>query len=173
MNPNNASAPAPAGLPPFRALPNLIRENALAHPGHLAVRQGAARMTWQQLDRAAARVAATLQRHGVQPRESIAICGANSIPYLALFLGGVRAGLAVAPLPTGATAEQLAGMVRDAGARFFFTDGAVPAFDAGVPRIRRHRARGVGARPTRRSRRRPRAGAQRVSHRRRLREPAL
>ncbi|MEJ8836594.1 class I adenylate-forming enzyme family protein [Ramlibacter sp. AN1133] len=126
----------PAGLPPFRAIPNLIRENAQARPGHLALRQGSERMTWQELDRAADRVAATLQRHGAQPRESIAICGANSLPYVVLFLGGLRAGLAVAPLPTGATAEQLAGMVRDSGARFFFVDADVPAFDAGVPRIR-------------------------------------
>ena len=131
-----ASAPAPAGLPPFRALPDLIRENAQARPAHLALRQGAARMSWQELDRAADRVAATLQAHGLQPRESLAICGANSIPYVALFLGGLRAGLVVAPLPTGATAEQLAGMVRDSGARFFFTDAAVPDCDVGVPRVR-------------------------------------
>jgi long-chain acyl-CoA synthetase len=131
-----APAPAAAGLPPFRAIPDLIREHAQARPDRLALRQGAARMTWQQLDRAADRVAAALQAHGLQPRESIAICGANSIPYVVLFLGGLRAGLVVAPLPTGATPEQLAGMVRDSAARFFFTDAAVPACDAGVPRIR-------------------------------------
>ncbi|GAB3651977.1 class I adenylate-forming enzyme family protein [Ramlibacter alkalitolerans] len=136
MTSKPASAPAPAALPPFRAIPDLIRENAQARPAQLAVRQGAQRMTWQALDAAADRVAATLQGHGLQPRASIAICGANSIPYLALFLGGLRAGLVVAPLPTGATAEQLAGMVRDSGARFFFVDASVPAFDAGVPRIR-------------------------------------
>jgi long-chain acyl-CoA synthetase len=132
---NDTSANAPAGLPPFRAIPDLIRENARARPTHLALRQGEQRMTWQELDRAADGVAATLQGHGLQPRESIAICGANSIPYVVLFLGGVRAGLAVAPLPTGATAEQMAGMVRDSGARLFFADAGVPAFDAGVPRI--------------------------------------
>jgi acyl-CoA synthetase (AMP-forming)/AMP-acid ligase II len=81
-------------------------------------------------------VAATLQRQGLGPNDSIAISGANSIAYVVLFLGGLRAGLAVAPLPTGTTTEQLAGMVRDSGARFFFTDAGVPGFDSAVPRIR-------------------------------------
>ncbi|HET8747048.1 MAG TPA: class I adenylate-forming enzyme family protein [Ramlibacter sp.] len=130
------NAVAPAGLPPFRAIPDLIHENALARPSHLALRCGAGRLTWQQLDAAVNRIAATLQARGVQPRQAIAICGANSIPYVLLFLGGLRAGLAVAPLPTGATAQQLAGMVEDSGARFLFADAAVPAFEAGVPRIR-------------------------------------
>lgn len=131
-----AATPAPAGLPPFRAIPDLIREQARGRPAQLALRQGARRLTWGEMDRDVDRVAATLQRHGVQPRESIAICGANSIAYMVLFLGGLRAGLAVAPLPTGATADQLAGMVRDSGARFFFTDASVPAFDTAAPRIR-------------------------------------
>ena len=128
--------PAPAGLPPFRAIPDLIRENARARPQHLALRHGSSRMTWGELDAQADRVAARLQAEGLQATQSIAICGANSIPYVVVFLGGLRAGLAVAPLPTGATAEQLADMVRDSGARFFFTDAAVPACEAGVPRIR-------------------------------------
>ena len=131
----SATTPAPAGLPPFRPLPDLIRENALARPEQLALRHGAQRMNWGELGAQVERVAARLQALGVQPRDSIAICGANSIAYVLLFLGGVRAGLAVAPLPGGATADQLAGMVRDSGARFFFADEDVPAFDTDVPRI--------------------------------------
>lgn len=129
-------AVAPASLPPFRAIPDLIREHARARPGQVAVRQGAARLTWGEMDREVDRVAASLQRHGAQPQESIAISGANSIPYLLLFLGGLRAGLAVAPLPSGATPAQLAEMVRDSGARFFFTDASVPSFPTPAPRIR-------------------------------------
>jgi acyl-CoA synthetase (AMP-forming)/AMP-acid ligase II len=134
-------------LPPFRAIPDLIREHARARPHHLALRQGAQRMTWGEMDREVDRVAATLQQHGLQPNESIAICGANSIPYLILFVGGLRAGLAVAPLPTGTTTEQLAGMVSDSGARFFFTDASVPAFETAAPRIRMDVAAGTGSLP--------------------------
>jgi long-chain acyl-CoA synthetase len=131
-----AATPAAAGLPPFRAIPDLIRENARARPRQLALRQGGLRMTWGEMDREADRVAATLQQHGAQAQQSIAICGANSIAYMVLFLGGLRAGLAVAPLPTGATADQLAGMVRDSGARFLFTDASVPPFETSAQRIR-------------------------------------
>jgi long-chain acyl-CoA synthetase len=131
-----AATPAAAGLPPFRAIPDLIREHARARPRQLALRHGALRMTWGEMDREADRVAATLQQHGAQPQQGIAICGANSLAYMVLFLGGLRAGLAVAPLPTGATAEQLAGMVRDSGARFLFTDASVPPFEATAQRIR-------------------------------------
>jgi long-chain acyl-CoA synthetase len=51
----------------------------------------------------------------------------------------------LAPLPTGTTTEQLAGMVQDSGARFFFTDAGVPAFDGTVPRIRMDLAGGQGS----------------------------
>ncbi|HEY0825381.1 MAG TPA: class I adenylate-forming enzyme family protein [Ramlibacter sp.] len=131
----SAPTPAPAGLPPFRAIPDLIRENARARPGHLALRHGSSRMTWGELDAQSDRVAARLQAQGLQPTQSIAICGANSIPYMVLFLGGLRAGLAVAPLPTGALPEQLAGMVADSGARLLFADAGVPQFATQAVRV--------------------------------------
>jgi acyl-CoA synthetase (AMP-forming)/AMP-acid ligase II len=81
------------------------------------------------------RVAAALQQGGVQPGESIAICGANSIDYAAVFLGALRAGVAVAPLPSGALPAQIATMVADAGARLFFVDAGVPAFDTRAQRV--------------------------------------
>ena len=131
------SAPTqPAGLPPFRPIPDLIRENALARPAHLALRHGDQRMDWGTLATQIDRVAAKLQQQGLQPTQSIAISGANSIAYVLLFLGALRAGLAVAPLPTGATNEQVAGMVRDSGARLFFTDASVPEFATDAPRVR-------------------------------------
>jgi long-chain acyl-CoA synthetase len=128
--------PATTTPPPFRPIPEVLRENARARPEQLALRQGEDTMRWGAFDAAADRVAATLQRAGVRPQESIAICGANSIAYLVLFAGGLRAGLAVAPLPSGALPGQLAGMVRDSGARFLFTDDTVPALASDVPRIR-------------------------------------
>lgn len=129
-------APASPPPPPFRPLPEVLAELARSQPARIAVRQGGRTLAWGELGAWTDRIAATLQRAGVQPRERIAICGANSIEYLALFLGGLRAGLAVAPLPTGALPEQLAGMVEDSGARFFFADGSVPQFAGGPPRIR-------------------------------------
>jgi acyl-CoA synthetase (AMP-forming)/AMP-acid ligase II len=131
------TAPAvPAGLPPFRAIPDLLHEHVQRQPDRPALHQGGRTLSWGELGAAVDRIAATLQRAGVQPRQAIAICGANSIAYALLFLGGLRAGAAVAPLPNGALPEQLASMVEDSGARFFFTDASVPAFASAAPRIR-------------------------------------
>lgn len=130
-----AGLTSPTTLPPFRAISDLLREHAVARPAHAALVQGNRRLSWGELDTLIDRIAASLQREGVQPREAIAISGANSIEYAALFLGGLRAGAAVAPLPTGATREQLAGMVADSGARLLFADASVPQLDVPVPRI--------------------------------------
>ena len=121
--------------PPFRAIADLVREHAAARPDQRALVQGGRSLTWGELDRLADRVAASLQRDGVLPQERIAICGANSIEYAAVFIGGLRAGAAVAPLPTGSQPAQLAGMLADSGARHFFVDAGVPPLDSAVQRI--------------------------------------
>ena len=130
-----APAPGSTPLPPFRAIADLVRECAAARPQHWALVHGERRLSWGEFDARVDRVAAALQRDGVQPRQSIAISGANGIGYVVLFLGALRAGVAVAPLPTSATPRQLAGMVEDSGARLLFADGSVPALDIAVPRI--------------------------------------
>lgn len=137
------TAATPSAPPPFRAFPDLLRENAQARPDQLAVRQGATRLSWGGLDAQVDRIAAKLQALGFRPQEAIAISGANSVPYLLLFLGALRAGLAVAPLPTGTTVPQLEGMLRDSGARLLFADAQVPDLAVDVPRIRMDRDTGA------------------------------
>ena len=59
------------------------------------------------------------------PRQSVAICAASSIEYLAVFLGALRAGVAAAPIAPSLTPESIAAMSIDAGARLLFVDRAV------------------------------------------------
>ncbi len=125
----------PAAALPFRAIADLCREHAAARPNTPALVQGERRVSWGQLDAMMDRVAATLQKGGVKPRDAVAICGANSLEYAAIFLGALRAGAAVAPLPSGATPEQLAGMLADSGAKHFFVDAGVPEFKSAAKRI--------------------------------------
>ena len=87
------------------------------------------------------RVAATLQRDGAKPGDTIAICAYACNAYVVLFMGALRAGLAVAPLAPSSTPAQIAGMMADSGARHLFLDAAnasaVPAALTGdVRRIR-------------------------------------
>src|SRR4051812_8170584 len=95
----------PSSLPPFQAIADLVAQHAAARPLHTAVVQDDRSVTWAQLDAMTDRVAASLQRDGIRPGESIAICAANSLEYVAVFLGGLRAGAAVAPLSAHASPQ--------------------------------------------------------------------
>src|SRR3569832_1234245 len=121
----NEATPA---APPFRAILDLVREHAKGRPHQIAMIHGERRVTWAQADAMADRVAASLQCDGVKPREIIAVGGLNSLEYLAVFLGALRAGVAVAPLPTGALPSQLATMVADSAARHIIVGASVPEF---------------------------------------------
>ena len=128
---NNACpAPPPAD---FRDLPALIAQHAAQRPAAAAVIVDDQRLSYAGLDALIDRVAAALQRDGLQPQQCIAICGASSMAYLALFIGALRAGLAAAPLGPSSTPAQLAAMVADAGAKLAFIDGAVAAMGVNWP----------------------------------------
>ena len=116
------STPTPTSLPPFRTIPDLVREHARQRPQALALADEHGRLNWAQLDAAMDRVAASLHRDGVQPGEVVALCAAPSVRYAVLYLGALRAGVAVAPLAPSVTPEQLVGMLGDAEARRFFVD---------------------------------------------------
>ncbi|HXF17844.1 MAG TPA: AMP-binding protein, partial [Burkholderiales bacterium] len=80
----------------FHTLPELIRLHAAQRPHHIALRQDERTLDYRSLDELADRVAATLQRAGLGPGRTIAICAAMSIEYAAVFIGALRAGIAVA-----------------------------------------------------------------------------
>jgi acyl-CoA synthetase (AMP-forming)/AMP-acid ligase II len=130
---------------PFQRIPDLIRQHARARPDRPALVQGEATLSYAALDALMDRVAASLQRDGLRAGDVIAICAHASPRYAAVFLGALRAGVAVAPLAPSVTPESFAGMLGDAGSRWLFIDaaalevlGATPparciALDAGAP----------------------------------------
>src|SRR5690606_24814479 len=97
-----------------------IRQHAARAPHRPAMIQGDTVLTYQELDSLLDRVAAALQRDGLVPTDVVALCGVNSLPYAAVYLGAIRAGMAVAPLPNSATPAALDGMLQDCGARCVF-----------------------------------------------------
>jgi acyl-CoA synthetase (AMP-forming)/AMP-acid ligase II len=107
---------------PFAALPDLVRRNARERPKHAALVQDGRSLDYASLDSLADRIAASLQRDGVQPKEAVAICAPTSIEYGATFVGILRAGAAVAPLSPSAAPEAIDGMAKDSGARIFFDE---------------------------------------------------
>jgi acyl-CoA synthetase (AMP-forming)/AMP-acid ligase II len=123
-DPQTLAAQTADDLPPFRTVPDLVREHAVARPRHPALVQGDRVITYGELDALMDRVAASLQRDGVKQGDTIAICAHSAPHYGAVFLGALRAGVAVAPLAPSVTAEQFASMLADAQARLLFADGA-------------------------------------------------
>jgi long-chain acyl-CoA synthetase len=109
----------------FNTIPHLIRLHAGANPSRPALIQEGASLNYAELDALMDRVVAALQRDGIKPGEAIAICASTSIAYAALFLGSLRAGVAVAPLAPSSSPESLASMVADADARLLFLDQPV------------------------------------------------
>ncbi|MBG6074148.1 MULTISPECIES: class I adenylate-forming enzyme family protein [unclassified Polaromonas] len=108
----------------FRTVSALIRKHAQHQPQRTALRDDQGELSYAQLDALMNRIAAALQRDGVRPGQSIAICAHSSVHYAALFLGALRAGIVVAPLAPSASQESLAAMLQDAGAQWLFLDSA-------------------------------------------------
>lgn len=116
---------------PFSLLPELVARHAIERPEHPALVQDGIQITFAELNQQVDRVAAALQRDGLKPGDSIAICGNNSIAYAMLYLGALRAAVVVAPLAPSSTPEGLMIMIRDAGAKRVFVDQPVyQALDA-------------------------------------------
>ena len=111
----------------FRTIAELIEAQASTQPDHPALIQGERSIGYSELQRLIERVAAALHRDGIGPDAVAAVCAAASIEYAAAFLGTTRSGAAIAPLPPSATAESLAVMLEDCGARVLFVDAAAVA----------------------------------------------
>jgi acyl-CoA synthetase (AMP-forming)/AMP-acid ligase II len=102
----------------------LIHLHAVARPHQPALIAGDDRIDFAGLDAMMDRVAAALQRDGVGPGGVVAIAAQASIAYVAVYLGAVRAGAAVAPLQPSVPPDSLVAMLDDAGATQVFLDEA-------------------------------------------------
>jgi len=97
-----------------------LRKAASLYPNKLALADSTTQLTWQQLDHQLNKVAHAFMALGIKPNERIAILARNSVEYATLFLGGLRAGICIAPLSTLASSESLAAMINDSEAKLLF-----------------------------------------------------
>jgi acyl-CoA synthetase (AMP-forming)/AMP-acid ligase II len=119
---------------PFGTIQELVALAAHQKPDHPAIILDTAKsntpgtvsslvsVTYAALYQQINRVAASLQRDGLTPGDAVAICADTSIDYVALFLGILRAGGLVVPLPPSASAENLTGMLLNSKAKWLFLD---------------------------------------------------
>ena len=111
--------------PDFGLIADLVHLHARQRPTHPAVVKDERSLDYAELDALIDLIAASLQRDGLVRGDCIAICGLSSIEYAAVFFGGLRAGVAVAPLAPSSTPEGFATMLRDCGAKILFLDASV------------------------------------------------
>ena len=111
----------------FAMLAHLVRQHAQAAPQRVALIEGERELDYVGLDALMDRVVCALQRSGVGPGQTVAICATASIEYAVVFLGVLRAGAAVAPLAPGATRAALRAMLRDCAPSALFVDAAAAA----------------------------------------------
>ncbi|CAB3805912.1 3-hydroxybenzoate--CoA/4-hydroxybenzoate--CoA ligase [Paraburkholderia fynbosensis] len=110
---------------PFVCITDMLRRFGRERGEHPALICADEVLSYAALDARVDRFAAALQRDGIQPRDAIALCAAASVDYVVAFLGGLRAGAAVAPLAPSSSAASLVGMIGNSGARLLFVDAEV------------------------------------------------
>ena len=106
----------------FGTLPELIAAHARNQANKLAVVHGDEALSYAQIDARMDAIAAALQRDGLAKGQAVAIVGAMSVDYAAVFLGAIRAGGAPAPIAPSSTGDQMAAMIADSGAGVVFLD---------------------------------------------------
>jgi long-chain acyl-CoA synthetase len=115
----------------FGLISDVVRAHARAQPGRPALIRDETVLDYAGLDRAMNRTAVSLQRDGVRAGDAVAICATASIEYVCVFLGALRAGVAVAPLAPSSTPEALATMLADSAAKILFLDAPIASALAG------------------------------------------
>ncbi len=141
------ATPLPLSELTYRTVADMVRDHAQTRPAHPALVQGDKVISYGELDALMDRIAASLQRDGLQPGDCIALCGASSPLQAAMFLGALRAGVVVAPMAVSSTRDGLDSMLRDAQARLIVVDASatdvLPAENAAPCIALEANARGV------------------------------
>jgi long-chain acyl-CoA synthetase len=91
-----------------------------AQPERAVLRFGEATMTYQDLDRASARVAGLLRRLGVEPGDRVAIMLPNVSEFAITYYGVLRAGGVVVPMNPLLKAREIAYYLGDSEAKLIF-----------------------------------------------------
>ena len=111
---------------PFATVSDLVRAHARERPAHIALLQddaaGLRSIDYGTLDARMDAIAARLQREGLVPGGTVALCASNSVEYAVVFLAILRAGGVAVPLSTSATPESLERMRADAGSAYLLRE---------------------------------------------------
>lgn len=112
-----------------QTLPSAIAWWARMRPDQAAIVLGKDALTYREYMQWSDRVAAKLIADGLEPGDRVAICAANSLSYVALIMGTIRAGGIVNPVNFRYTPREIAEQCEVSEPRFIFAD---PQFASNV-----------------------------------------
>jgi acyl-CoA synthetase (AMP-forming)/AMP-acid ligase II len=145
----NVTAPETLFEQEFGLIADVVHAYAQERPRHPVLIDEQRSVSYGELDQLMDRVAVALQRDRVNSGEAVAICAASCVDYGVVFLGALRAGVAVAPLSPSSTPESLVTMLVDSGSKILFLDEivaaalAMVALPSGLQLVRLDRSPGV------------------------------
>ena len=94
----------------------LLQDRAERNPDAVALRSGKHLLTWSELAHAAACVAGSMQRHGLEPGQPIGLLADNGFSFVVSLLGSLWLRSPVVPLHGGLPSSQLTPQAIQAGA---------------------------------------------------------
>ncbi|MBD0256801.1 MAG: amino acid adenylation domain-containing protein [Cytophagales bacterium] len=101
-------------FPDQATLPHLFEESVLAHPGRVAVVDGAVRLTYAELDARANQVARFLESQALGEKAVVGLLLSNSAHTVVALLGVLKAGLTYLPIDVEYPYERIRFILRDA-----------------------------------------------------------
>lgn len=120
-------------------LGTILQASAADRPRHVAIRMDDRVLTYEQLDRAARGVAASLRARGIAPGDKVALLVPNVPEFTIAYFGILYAGATVVPINVLAAAPEVAYFLADSEARLliahplFAAAAKTGATEAGVP----------------------------------------
>ncbi|GGV42731.1 non-ribosomal peptide synthetase [Streptomyces spectabilis] len=117
----------PAVAVPEEPVHAVFARRAAEAPGRLAVRDGHSALTYGELGRASAAVAARLTGLGVTTGDSVGLAMPRGVPLVAALLGVLRAGATPVPFDPALPQRRLAALAEDCAPRFVLCADAADA----------------------------------------------
>lgn len=104
----------------FKDFDQYLAEGASTNSDRLALTDGSTSLSWAEMDGYVNQIAHALIAKFVGPDQKVAALSANSVEYLLLFFGSLRAGATFVPLSTLSSPAATLAMIEDSGANILF-----------------------------------------------------